>query len=128
MLLGAVALWATSPDETLNGFDDAGALIAILGVPALLLGASLLFTSKRPHPCWALILCLIAGVLCAFMTRYNWKTVEDIRDSPLAAGSGVSLGWGLILCSLASASLTLACLYGFGERRKERAAPLPSGV
>lgn len=124
-LLGAVAPWPTSPDETFNGFDGAGTLVAVLGVPALLLGALQLFTSKRPRPHWALILCLIAGVLCAFMTLGNGKTVEDILDSPLAAGSGASIGWGLIPCSLASVSPTLSCLYGFGERREETAAPLP---
>jgi hypothetical protein len=125
MLLGAVAPWATAPNDTFNGLDGAGALVAILGVPALFVSGLLLFTSKRPRPRWALILCLVAGALCAFMTLYNWITVEDILDSPFVAGSGVSIGWGLILCSLASVSLVLACLFGFGERRREKPLPQP---
>jgi hypothetical protein len=126
MLLGAITPWASVPDETFNGLEGGGALVAILGVPTLLLGVLLLLTSKRPRPRWPLVLSLIAGALCAFVALYNWITVDEILDNPFVAMSGAALEWGLILCSLASVSLVLACLFGFAERRKERPVPLPS--
>lgn len=122
MLIGAVGPWAKSPIDTLGGLEAAGALVMILGVPALACCALLLLTPKRPRPRWALIVAFVAAVLCALMALYNWSVGKDILDSPLAAGSGVSLQWGLYLCALASVSFVLACIAGFVMRGREAPA------
>jgi predicted membrane channel-forming protein YqfA (hemolysin III family) len=123
MLLGAITPWATVPDDTFNGTEGGGALVLILGIPAILFAIVLMTTSKRPRPRWALFLCFVAGGLSAFITLYNWITVDDLLNNPFVAASGAAIGWGLILCSLASVSLVLACLFGFVERKKEAVAP-----
>jgi uncharacterized membrane protein (UPF0136 family) len=65
---------------------------------------------------------VVCGGLSAFIALYNWSIVESLLDESLIAASGAAVGWGLIVCSLASLSLVLASLIGLVERRKEMPA------
>lgn len=115
MLAGAIMPWASAFGVTIGGLDGDGATILVGGIAAVVLGVILMRSAKRPRPLWALIVCVLAGMACTAPASYDWASLEgvvgtagltDAEETLLA--SVVSVGWGLVLSALASASLLAA--------------------
>lgn len=132
MLIGAITPWASAFGVTIDGLDGDGAIILVGGIVAVVLGIILMRTARRPRPLWALIVCVLAGMACAATASYDWASLEgvvgtagltDAEETLLV--SVVSVGWGLVLSALASASLLAASVTGFVTRRGESPAPAP---
>jgi RsiW-degrading membrane proteinase PrsW (M82 family) len=123
MAIGAIGLWAKATDGvtevTLNGYDRDGAILLVLGAIAVVIAVLMARSSKRPRPRWTYVVGAIIGVLCAAIAFYDWGTLDE--DAIL--GVSISVGWGLVLATIASVSLTVAFIAGMAIRGKE--APVP---
>jgi hypothetical protein len=135
MVVGAVGPWAKAFGLTINGLDGDGTIILILGILAIVAGAIVARTSKRPRPRWPYIVCAIAGLLGAAIALYDWGSLEGVVDSTALSdaeedlvAAAVSAGWGIVLAAIAGVSLTVASVAGFVGRKGETPVAAPVAV
>lgn len=133
MIVGAITPWATVFGLSINGTEGDGPIIIVLAVFALAFAVVLAVSSKRPRPLWPSIVCLVLGALSAIVALYDWGSLEGLVSTGTLSDAQeetiadlVSVGWGLVLATVASASLVAASVYAIAKRRSEVAAPAPA--
>jgi hypothetical protein len=129
--LGSVGPWAKVLFVTASGLDGDGWISLIAGLAALALFAVYVRSDRRPRPLWPLVLILGAGGVAAAIGVYDWSKIEGVvndtsqEDDPFDLSSSVTVGWGLVLVTLAGFSLCLSAIVTFVRRRQEPSAPVP---
>lgn len=126
--LGSVGPWASVLFITVSGVqagDGWGTLAA--GVVAAAAFVIYLRYTRRPRPAWPLGLILLAGVGAAVVGVWDWSDLERAaneakNDEDNIFGATVSVGWGLVLVTIASFSLVGASLLTYRRRARE---PVP---
>ncbi len=115
--VGSVGPWERAFDMTLNGLSAGGLPTLVLGVAAVVLLAVHARPASRRRQTWALGVLLWLGVAIGPSARYHWWEAGRFADEvdvdlleDFLGGEGPSVAWGLVLVTLAGASLAVATL------------------
>jgi hypothetical protein len=119
MAIGALGPWVTFLGFSVSGTEGDGWIV--FG-GALVAGSLIVWHDRNPR-LWKLVVATLAAVAAFGTAAYDWSEVESIAaDAEEVEGFfnlSVSVGWGLVLCTFASASLIAALL---GHYLRHRAA------
>jgi hypothetical protein len=114
---------------TANGLDlDDGWVTLVAGLAALTGFAVYLRSERRPRRWWPLVLILVAGLVAGGTGAYDWARIQgvindaDSESDPFNLSSAVSVGWGLVLVTVAGFSLFLSVVVMFLRRDEEPSA------
>jgi hypothetical protein len=127
--IGSFGPWAKVLFVSANGLDGDGWLTLIAGLAALGLFAVYVRADRRPRPVWPLILILLAGAAAAAVGVSDWSEIEGVvegstgEDNPLDVE--VSVGWGLVLVTIAGISLVLSAIAVIVRRGQEPGPTTP---
>jgi len=132
--VGSVGPWARVLFFTANGLDGDGWISLLAGLAALGLFAIYLRSLQRPRPAWPLVLILVLAGLAAAVGVHDWSEIQGVvdeasqEDDPFGISSTVSVGWGLVLMTIASFSLAFSIVAMFLRRSEEPAPPVGAQV
>ena len=111
MAVGGFGPWVTVLGISVSGTEGDGWIVIL----AAAIGAGFVFWhDRRPSP-WLLAAAALAGVAGLAVAAYDWARLENIASGSQEQLEGlfdlsVSTGWGIVLCTVASASLVVATL------------------
>lgn len=123
--IGSLGPWAKVLFITANGLDGDGWITLLAGLAALAGFAVYLRSQNRPRPAWPLVLILVAGIVAGATGAYDWSRIQRVvsdspsKDDPFNFSSAVSVGWGLVLVTLAGFSLAFSVVAMFLRRHEE---------
>jgi hypothetical protein len=121
--VGSIGPWANVLFVSVGGLDGDGWITLVIGLAALALFAVYVRSPKRPRPRWALLLILLAGVAAGIAGAYDWSNIQGIinegQNEENLFASSISVGWGLVLVTLAGFSLAVAALATVAHRTQE---------
>ena len=125
--IGSVGPWAKVLFISANGLDGDGWITLIAGLAALAFFAVYVRSDRRPRPAWPLVLIFLAAGIAAAVGVYDWSEIQNVIDDDVSednpfAGS-ISVGWGLVLVTVASFSLAISVVVAFLRRGREPAPP-----
>jgi hypothetical protein len=110
MVIGALGPWVTVLGLTVGGTEGDGWIV----IGAALVAGGLVIWHDRGPRLWKLAVVGLAGLVAFGTGAYDWSEIESIAaDAEEIEGLfdvSVSVGWGLILCTIAAASLVAAVI------------------
>jgi hypothetical protein len=108
MGVGALGPWITVLGISISGTEGDGWIVLL----AALLAAGLVIWHDRNPQLWKLLLAGLAAVAAFATGAYDWSEIETIAGEAEELEGlfdlSVSVGWGLMLCTVASISLGAA--------------------
>ena len=133
MVVGGLGPWVTVLGFTVGGTDGDGWIV----IGAALAAAGLVVWHDRGPRLWKLALAGLAGLVAFGTGAYDWSEIESIATDAEEELQGlfdfsVSVGWGLVLCTIAAASLVAAVIAHYllyrGAGFTPAAAPVPEAT
>jgi hypothetical protein len=111
MVVGGFGPWVTVLGISVSGTEGDGWIVILAAAAA----AGLVFWHDRKPSQWILGATALAGVVGFGVSAYDWARLESVASDSQEQLEGlfdlsVSTGWGLVLCTIASASLVAAVL------------------
>ena len=110
MIIGALGPWVSVLGFTVGGTEGDGWIV----IGAALAAGGLVIWHDRGPRLWKLAVVGLAGLVGFGTGAYDWSEIESIAsDAEEIEGLfdvSVSVGWGLILCTIAAASLVAAVI------------------
>lgn len=120
MIVGAFGPWVTVFAGSISGTDGDRDGWVVVAAAAL---AAAVFYTRREHPRARAIWAMIFGGASAALTFYDRMDAQHIIGGSGPLGQAlISIGWGLNLALLASASLVIAALVSLNQPRADAAA------
>jgi len=108
MAVGALGPWVTVLGISVSGTEGDGWIV----FGAALAAAGLVIWHDRAPRLWKLIVAGLAALAAFATAAYDWSEIESVAGEAEELEGvfdlSVSVGWGLILCTLASVSLAAA--------------------
>jgi hypothetical protein len=111
MIVGALGPWVTVLGLTVGGTEGDGWIV----IGAALVAGGLVIWHDRGPRLWKLAMAGLAGLVALGTGAYDWSEIDSIATDAEEELEGlfdlsVSVGWGLILCTIAAASLVAAVI------------------
>jgi hypothetical protein len=109
MAVGGFGPWVTVLGISVSGTEGDGWIVILAAAAA----ACLVFWHDRKPSLWLLGAAALAGAAGFAVAAYDWARLESVASDSQEQLEGlfdlsVSTGWGIVLCTVASASLVAA--------------------
>jgi hypothetical protein len=121
--IGSMGPWATVLFITVGGLNGDGQFTLVLGLAALVFLAVYVRSTRRPRPAWPVALIVLAGLAAGLAGAYDWsnlhRAASDAENEDNIFSATISVGWGLVVMTVAGFSLAVAGITTYARRPHE---------